>query len=716
MKSRYIGRAWSIAATGAALALAAVIGVGFATYVMGWRVIDPRNISWLSNDPATAYLGWLFFRHEPHLAFPLGWSSAIGYPLGEPIAYLDSIPLLAAILWPFRHALPGDFQYLGPYFAFCATMQLYFGYRLCRRLAGGDGLVGALGGLFFLIAPPFVWRGFGHFALSSQWLVVAALDWYVAAPKRRTRPRVVSGATLAFIAGGVNPYIAFMTLLVEIAGYGRLLIVRNDASNQRSAHIVGAVLSCVAAGAALLIFGFIRLGHGEGYAGDGYETYSMNLLAPIDPEVYSALLLKAQATFTGQHEGYNYLGLGIIGLGLLAVARRPATLSMLVSLDALPAWGVFIVSLFLALSLKATAGSWVIYDISAPEPVLKVLSALRASGRLFWSAYYLVIAGIAFAAVQAFGRRSAPVIAIALVVQFIDVRSLFLAVSDHWLVATGSSFTDGEPWTSLRKSNRHLVILPPWQCSGSSGSFGPGGVDGFWSFGKLAAQERMTINSFYAGRTSSTQVDYYCSQQPEMIRRDGFADGTAYVLESPAQLLGIDLGDHYCRPVDGVILCAKEPGRTGIDESLLMAIPLVKPGERISFGSQAKPEDAILASGWSFREPWGRWTDGTKAVLAFRIGGAPKSTTVQMSLDALVTHPQHVEVLANKRRVASWYFESREATQAFAIIPPNALRGDGIIVLELRLPDAASPKALGLSGDSRMLGIGLIGLSITMTE
>jgi hypothetical protein len=205
-----------------------------------------------------------------------------------------------------------------------------------------------------------------------------------------------------------------------------------------------------------------------------------------------------------------------------------------------------------------------------------------------------------------------------------------------------------------------------------------------------------------------------------MIRRDGFADGTAYVLESPGQLLGIDLGDHYCRPVDGVILCAKEDGRTGMDESLLMAIPVVKPGEQISFGSQAKPQDAILASGWSsVRESWGRWTDGTEAVLGFRIEGAPKSTTIQMSLNALVTptHAQHVEVLANNRRVGNWYFASpREARQAFAIIPPDALRDDGIVVLELRLPDAVSPKALGLSDDSRLLGIGLTSLSIKMTE
>ncbi len=82
----------------AAGGLFVAIGAAFAAYVVGVRVLNPFDISWLADDPATGYLGWKFFRLEEHLSFPLGWASKLGYPLGEPIAYLDSLPLVATML------------------------------------------------------------------------------------------------------------------------------------------------------------------------------------------------------------------------------------------------------------------------------------------------------------------------------------------------------------------------------------------------------------------------------------------------------------------------------------------------------------------------------------------------------------------------------------------------------------------------------------------
>jgi hypothetical protein len=70
------------------------------------------------------------------LSLPLGWSRALGYPLGEPIAWLDCVPIVALLLWPLRDILPWDFQYLGLIFAFNCVLQLYFGYRISWHLTG----------------------------------------------------------------------------------------------------------------------------------------------------------------------------------------------------------------------------------------------------------------------------------------------------------------------------------------------------------------------------------------------------------------------------------------------------------------------------------------------------------------------------------------------------------------------------------------------------
>jgi hypothetical protein len=77
----------------------------------------------------------------------------------------------------------------------------------------------------------------------------------------------------------------------------------------------------------------------------------------------------------------------VILLGTLALGRRPSLfVRNLCRREAAATWLICAVSLFLALSLKATVGSWTIYDISVPLPVFEALSAFRASGRFFWPA------------------------------------------------------------------------------------------------------------------------------------------------------------------------------------------------------------------------------------------------------------------------------------------------------------------------------------------
>jgi hypothetical protein len=206
------------------VALSCGLGLAYATAVVGLRVINPLDVSWLTGDPATGYLGWAFFRQEPHLALPLGWSNAIAYPLGEPIAYFDSIPLIATFGWIIRGLLPKNFQYFGIYFAFCCILQFYFGYRISRRLCHGRRIAAIFGATFFLMAPAFTWRALGHFALISHWIILAALDQFLNGAARPSRGQIAWRGILCFIAGGINPCITAMTSLVLSGAYLRALV------------------------------------------------------------------------------------------------------------------------------------------------------------------------------------------------------------------------------------------------------------------------------------------------------------------------------------------------------------------------------------------------------------------------------------------------------------------------------------------------------------
>ena len=560
-----------------------VVGISFAIFIIGPRA-SPLDTSWFGENIAQSNLGWMFFRNEAHLTFPLGWSSAIAFPFGEPIAYFDSIPLVATMFWPARHILPPDFQYSGLYFALNCTLQLYFGYRICRRLSGNNRLAAMAGGLLFLTAPPFLMQmSVGQVTLTSQWLVLAALDIFFAATPRVSKPRSIGSVILCFLVGGIHPYLTFMVVLVLGAANLRALLMteQGDEAALKSRIFYSAFWFCTsvaAAVASLTIFGFLRPGGSLSYAAGRYGHRSMNLLAPLDPMLPGALLLKPlPISEAGQYEGSNYLGLGVIVLGILALAYRPSAAKKLVTREAVAAWVVVGVSLLLALSNKATAGSLILYDIPLPPWLFSILSVLRASGRLFWPAYYLILCGVIAAACGIFsGRKLALALSAVVLLQFADLRGLYAAIHARLESWSSSVFTDGAPWQTLGRAHRHLVVIPPWQCDEFHS---PGGERGFWIFGKLAAQHNMTINSFYAARSDREQQDFFCNRQPAILMQEGLDENTAYVFANIAEVLPLKLRGHYCRPVDGVILCAIDAGREGVSDSLLGNIPVSRPGQ-----------------------------------------------------------------------------------------------------------------------------------------
>jgi hypothetical protein len=701
--------------SGAALfALCIAIGALYAFVVVGPRVLNPLDVSWLIEDPMTGYLGWAFFRWETQLRIPLGWASAIGYPLGTPVAYLDSIPLLATLGWILGGLLPEDFQYFGLYFLLCSALQFYFGFRISRRMFGGDTMAGVLGGCFFLAAPAFAFRARAHFALASHWFILAALDQFLRATAPPSWARVAGIGVLCFIAASINPYIAMMALLVCCAAYARPLLLRNG--NLLRAGTGIAVASCsVLSG--LILFGFLRSADASQYAGGGYSVYSMNLLAPIDPGLPGALLLKQQPTRQyGQIEGYGYLGLGLMLLGFASAVRNPAVLRRMFSRSWSPALAVYVISLLLALSTQGTVGPYFLYKVDLPGPVMTALASFRASGRLFWPGYYLLFIGILAAASWSFrGRRLHAALAAALIVQLLDLSPLRAMVHHAWQTAVTPAMPADAAWHGLGRAQKHLIVLPAWQCSPPDT---PGGMDGYAIFGRLALEQHMTINSYYAGRYSDAQLGFFCTGQVVDIQRQGLRGDTAYVLprDKAAWVAGLKYNDHYCRYVGNYILCSSVRERTGIDPAIAQDIASLDSGDVISFSKETPAANRLLGFGWSAAEPWGRWMDGDSASLIFKSRGALHADRrIERSVQPFLTpaHPmQRIDVLANGTLVAQRQFRQPGAATLDFVVPGRVIGADGLVRLDIQAPDAASPASLGMGADPRRLSIGVIQLHL----
>ena len=79
--------------------------------ILGSSVIDPQNVKWMKGDPAQSYLGWAFFRMEKDWTLPPGYASKLNFPDGTPIAFTDSMPIVAVAMKAISKRLPSTFQY-----------------------------------------------------------------------------------------------------------------------------------------------------------------------------------------------------------------------------------------------------------------------------------------------------------------------------------------------------------------------------------------------------------------------------------------------------------------------------------------------------------------------------------------------------------------------------------------------------------------------------
>ena len=297
-----------------ALASGLVIGTVVFIVVTGGAIINPTNRDWLMlGDSAQHYLGWAFFRSTPLLQWPLGNNPKLGLEFSSSIVFTDSIPLVAFLVKPFDALLPLTFQYFGAWIWLCFVLQAYFGYRLLERWIT-DRVSCVLGAILLALAPVLSYRlvhqGYGHIALASHFLILAALGWY-----RDDTVRTRAWAMLACCALLIQAYFVPLVLAIWIASLVRRR--RPFRANAIDAAIVAASLGVVA-----VVSGFASLG-GKLFVGDSSVTpadfpyrFRWQPMALVDSATDFSSgwshVMANQLELFGDVEGFTYLGSGFL--------------------------------------------------------------------------------------------------------------------------------------------------------------------------------------------------------------------------------------------------------------------------------------------------------------------------------------------------------------------------------------------------------------------
>lgn len=371
------------------------------------------------------------------------------------------------------------------------------------------------------------------------------LDW-------QQRIQLMSNITIAAL---VHPYLLLMVYMFVLA-----IALRAWIASAAALRVILGLAVAASLGIGLMILvGFIPINDPKSVAVWGYRHFSFNLLAPINPMNYDGLLYGGLSTAGRlQYEGYAYLGLGMMILGLLAViqiGRRSvrSTWSRAAMVQcAVPIGLMSLGAVILAASATVTFGPFTIITVPLPDFLEHGLSIFRSSGRLFWPVFYVIMVVIFLALLSVPHRVLIPALIICFALQIADLWSLGQSVSRVHRTAGPTTEWIRDLAPELSGIN-HIVVLRPRLCHTDDRV---GSNQSFIDFSLIALETGATLNSFYSARHTHEERRYQCEVMVDRFLEGPLDPDTAYVVHaSIASQLPEDRFGSECTPAGPAFLC-----------------------------------------------------------------------------------------------------------------------------------------------------------------
>lgn len=527
---------------------AAVIGIACAAffYIYGFQVLNPTYTEWLlgKGDLSQHYLGWQAFRNGSW-QFPLGLTDQLAWPESTSVIFTDSIPLFAVFFKIFRGILPTDFQYFGIWGLLCFILMGILSVRILNRFIHNSWYVIFMSAVF-IVTPVMIFRMYSHTALAGHWLILEAIDIYLDRISDRTK--AWRWAALGALAGSIHLYLLLMCGMILAGCCVQKWIEKRKIGT--SVLFLGCYV--LAAGTVIALLGGFSSGMSAQNAGLG--AYSLNLNGFINPQGWSSLLPDLALYGTGQGEGFNYLGAGVLVMtsesliGIICLEDLRNTLrnhkDYVISFCL-----IMLAALFFAMSDIITLNDIMIVNLPLPGIVRSLWSVFRATGRVAWIIVYFImtLSAVFFYRTLRDARVQTAAGAAVLCLQVYDIHVPL--EQRHLGMLTRStfqtSFTTSDFWEKVSSLPMEHVIL--------ASHFSDYDANTAWSVADWALDNGYSLNDFYFARDNTETFSEYVVQaltSPEnnqlfIFKENDFFTAKKYRL-------------HYYE-VDGVIAGLKEP-------------------------------------------------------------------------------------------------------------------------------------------------------------
>jgi hypothetical protein len=527
-----------------------LLGTLFFIYIFGTAILDFTYTDWLMSggDLSQHYLGWKLFRNSAW-HFPLGLMDNIVYPFKISIIYTDSIPLFAVIFKLLSPILPENFQYFGLFGILCYALQGGIGALVVKKI-GGNTDQSIIGSMFFTLSTVMIWRLYFHTSLAAHFILLLCILLCLQ-ENLNQKKRIIFWSCLFVLSVLIHMYFVPMVMVFMFFQLLRNYFLTKNFKNQ-----------CVVIGSAFLILIGTMFCFGAFYfvkTSDrgGLGNAATNLNSFFNPMGMSRFIKDMPLVSAFPHEGFSYLGLGIILFIIIIIAYRinQGTLlkTTVESKTGLFPYIIGIAASFLLFSLSPTIAlnQYKLFTYPVLWPIDQLWSVFRSTGRMTWPILYIIITFCVWWAVTRFSRKKAVIIlSVLLFIQWVDTKDWFTDKGTGFkTMTTWHTELPSPAWADLANDYKHILFMDNYVKLNS--------------FLDLAANNKMTVNDAYLARSNQKMIDENKQKEKEYLMNNGPKGDTVYIFQNMEQaLLFKDLGYViYFFLIDDVFVCidSKKP-------------------------------------------------------------------------------------------------------------------------------------------------------------
>lgn len=436
--------------------VAVAIAIWFLAYLFPWAMFNGNSIIFDYGDNGIHTSGWWFYAKDTW-HFPLLHTSRIDHPEGISIAFTDSIPLAAlffkALMTLFPSFFPEHFHYFGWWIGFVFITQAISATFLIRVL-GVKSIFATFITVVFVLTWPVLHVRYSHAALMLHSILLFGLAMYFYGIQHPTRSSYVSFAFIALhiVALLVHPYFLPFTFGLFVAFLAESALKNGNwvKSFLRILFLLTLLL------ATAMVMGYLgRSTTRSGYYG---VFYYFNLASPFCGD--SRYLQCGYGPDITRFEGYNYFGLGLIGLLTVSIAlfwRDIVSFPKRHMVLFLVLLGLF----FYAVSNHIWLGPYKLFSFELPSWLVWLTGTFRAAGRFFWLIGYLILILTIVAFCKPKKWYLGLLLAAALVIQVKDVKPYLTQIKT---LAAKPRALNYDEWTPIMAQIDKISVYPAFEC------------------------------------------------------------------------------------------------------------------------------------------------------------------------------------------------------------------------------------------------------------